>query len=114
METTTTGRFCENETVNNVLKVFYEKATQEKITMDIRAAVKPNISVPSPALVTVVANILENALHGAAQSQAKNAKITVSIKHKSGRLVVSCENTCVNSLDFEKCQNTCKTLAFTA
>ena len=70
LETTTTGRFCENETINNILKVFYQKATGQNITMAIRAAVKPNISVPSPALVTVVANILENALHGAAQSQA--------------------------------------------
>ena len=102
LETTTTGRFCENETINNILKVFYQKATGKNITMDIRAAVKPNISVPSPALVTVVANILENALHGAAQSQAQTPKITVSIKHKSGRLVVSCENTCVNSLNFEE------------
>ena len=70
--------------------------------MDICAAAKPNITVPSPALVTVVANVLENALHGAAQSLAQTPKITVSIKHKSGRLVVSCENTCVNSLNFEE------------
>ena len=102
LEATTTGRFCENETVNNVLKVFYQKATTQNITMEIRAAAKPNLSVPSPALVTVVANILENALHGAAEANADNPKIIVSIKHKSGRLVISCENTCSKSLHFDE------------
>jgi len=102
LEATTTGRFCENETINNILKVFYQKATAQNITMEIRAAAKPNITVPSPALVTVVANILENALHGAAESKAKSPGISVSIKHKSGHLVISCENTCSQSLKFEE------------
>ena len=102
LEATTTGRFCENETINNILKVFYQKSTAQNITMEIRAAAKPNISVPSPTLVTIVANILENALHGAVESKAKSPNITVSIKHKSGHLVISCENTCSQSLKFEE------------
>ena len=102
LEATTTGRFCENETVNNILKVFYQKATAQNITMEIRAAAKPDISVPSPTLVTIVANILENALHGAIESKAEKPRITVSIKHKAGRLVISCENTCLESLNFDE------------
>ena len=102
LETTTTGRFCENETINNVLKVFYQKATAQNITMEICAAAKPNLSVPSPALVTVAANILENALHGVLEANAANPQIIVSIKHKSGRLVISCENTCSKSLNFDE------------
>lgn len=102
LETTTTGRFCENETINNVLKVFCQKATMQNITMDVCAAVKPDISVSPPALVTVVANILENALHGAVESKAENPSITIKIKHKSGRLVISCENTCTTSLKFDE------------
>ena len=102
LETTTTERYCENETINNVLKVFYQKATAQNITMNICAAAKPNITVPSPALVTVVANILENALHGALDAHSDNPQITVSIKHKSGRLVISCENTCSKTLCFDE------------
>ena len=102
LETTTTGRFCENETINNVLKVFHQKATAQGIAMEICAAAKPNLSVPSPALVTVVANILENALHGALEAGAEAPQITVSIKHKSGRLVISCENTCSKALSFDE------------
>ena len=102
IETMNTGRFCENETINNILRVFHQKATRQNITIDIRAAAKPDISVPSPALVTIVANILENALHGAVESKAKSPNITVSIKHKSGHIVISCENTCSQSLKFEE------------
>ena len=102
LETTTTGRFCENETINNVLKVFHQKATAQGITMDICAAAKPNITVPSPALVTIVANILENALYGALEAHTDNPQITVSIKHKSDRLVISCKNTCSKALNFDE------------
>ena len=102
LEAMTTDRFCENETINNVLKVFYQKATAQNITMEIRAAAKPDISVPSPTLVTIVANVLENALHGALEAHAETPRITVSIKHKSGRLVISCENTCPLSLNFDE------------
>lgn len=102
LETTATGRFCENETINNVLKIFYQKATVKNITMDVCAAVKPNLSVTPPALVTIVANILENALHGAVESKADNPNITITIKHKSDRLVISCENTCLTSLKFDE------------
>ena len=102
LEMTTTGRYCENETINNVLKVFRQKAAAQNITMEIRAAAKPNLSVPSPALVTVVANILENALHGAVEAHAGNPQIIVSIKHKSGRLVISCKNTCSKTLNFDE------------
>jgi len=102
IEAMNTGRFCENETINNILKVFYQKATAQNITMEIRAAAKPDISVPSPTLVTIVANILENALHGAIEAHAEKPRITVSIKHKAGRLVISCENTCTPSLNFEE------------
>ena len=102
LEATTTGRFCENETINNVLTVFYQKAAAQNITMDICAAAKPNLTVPSPALVTVVANVLENALHGALEAHTGNPQITVSIKHKSGHLVISCENTCSKTLNFDE------------
>ena len=102
LETTTTGRFCENETVNNILKVFYQKATAQNVAMEIRAAAKPDISIPSPALVTVIANILENALHGAVESRGEEPQVVLSIKHKSEHLVISCKNTCLRTLCFEE------------
>jgi sensor histidine kinase regulating citrate/malate metabolism len=102
IETITTGRFCENETVNNILKVYHKKATEQNISMEIRAAAKPNLSADIPDLVAIVANVLENALHGAAKSGSEGPFIRVNIKHQAGRFVVICDNSCVKSLDFEE------------
>jgi hypothetical protein len=100
IETMTTGRFCENETVNNILKVYRKKAKEKDIKTQIVAAVKPQLTIPAPELVQIVANVLENALHGATQSKKANAFINVSIKHKSQHLVLTCENSCVEELNF--------------
>ena len=102
IETITTGRFCENETVNSILKVYHQKAVEQNIAMEIRAAAKPDLSAEAPDLVAIVANVLENALHGAAASGSEAPFITVNIKHQSGRFVVSCDNSCVSTLDFEE------------
>ena len=101
IETITTGRFCEHETVNNILKVYHQKAAEQGITMEIRAAAKPELSATAPDLVAVISNVLENALHGAAQSGSEAPFLHVSIKHRSGRFVVSCDNSCTPALDFE-------------
>ena len=102
IEHITTGRFCENETVNNILKVYHQKAAEQNIAMEIRAAAKPNLSAAAPDLVAIVANILENALHGAAKSGSNAPFIRVNIKHQAERFVVSCDNSCIPSLDFEE------------
>ena len=102
IESVTTGRFCENETVNNILKVYHQKATEQNIAMEIRAAAKPSLSADAPDLVAIVANILENALHGAAKSGSGRPFIRVNIKHQVGRFVVNCENSCLKSLNFEE------------
>ena len=102
IEHITTGRFCENETVNNILKVYYQKANEQNIAMEIRAAAKPGLSADAPDLVAIVANVLENALHGAAESESEAPFIHVNIKHQSGRFVVICDNSCATSLDFEE------------
>lgn len=102
IEHITTGRFCENETVNNILKVYYQKANEQNIAMEIRAAAKPGLSADAPDLVAIVANVLENALHGAAKSGSEAPFIRVNIKHQSGRFVVSCDNSCIPSLNFEE------------
>jgi hypothetical protein len=36
------------------------------------------------------------------EAQVEDPKITVSIKHKVGRLVISCENTCITTLCFDE------------
>ena len=66
------------------------------------AAAKPDLSADAPDLVAVIANVLENALHGAAKSGHESPFIHVNIKHQAGHFVVSCDNSCVKSLNFDE------------
>ncbi|MBR6824447.1 MAG: GHKL domain-containing protein, partial [Firmicutes bacterium] len=93
-------RFCENETVNNILRVYHQKAADQGIAMEIRAAAKPELAAAAPDLVAIIANVLENALHGAAESGSDAPFISVNIKHQAQRFVVSCENACNPALSF--------------
>ena len=70
--------------------------------MEIIAAVKPELNVSSPELVQIIANVLENALHGAIESKTENPFIKVVIKHKYERLVIVCENSCKQDLIFNE------------
>ena len=88
--------------MNNILKVYHKKATEQNIAMEIRAAAKPNLFAAAPDLVAIVANVLENALHGATASGSETPFIRVNIKHQAGRFVVSFDNSSTPSLDFEE------------
>ena len=100
IEAMTIGRFCENETVNNILKVYHKKADDNGVNMQICTAVKPKLTIPAPELVQIIANVLENALHGATEKKKDNAFINVNIKHKASRLVIICENSCIDDFNF--------------
>lgn len=93
-------RYCENETVNNVLKVYYQKISELHIRIDICAAAKPNLSATDADIVCIFANILENAYHGVIFSESAAPFVRVNIKHQAGRLVILCENSCVKTLNF--------------
>ena len=102
IEHLTSGRFCENETVNNILRVYHQKAADQNISIQITAAAKPDLSAPEPDLLTIIANILENALHGAAQSGDAEPFINIRIRHKAQRFVINCDNSCIPSLRFDE------------
>ena len=100
------ARFCENDTINNILKFYHQKAKKLHIDCTFSAGVKSTTSIPDPELVIIVANILENALHGATASGSNAPFITASVKHRAERLVISCENACDPSLCFDEIPDT--------
>ena len=94
-------RFCENETVNNVLRVYAKKAQESNIKMDIVALAEKDLPIASNDIVTILANIVENAYNGARASKQNEPYISVSISRKHGRFIIRCKNACKSSLTFE-------------
>ena len=87
-------RFCENETINNVLRVYSAKAKSANIRFSADAAAKKETPVSSHDLVAILANVVENALHGAIESNAEDPMISVNIYYKAKKMVIVCENSC--------------------
>ena len=94
--------FCENDAVNNILSVYTSKAAAVELPMEIRANTKKELRASTLDLVTIMGNVLENAIHGAQCSKASAPMIRVDIYHKDGRLVISCKNSCKRSLEFDE------------
>ena len=87
-------RFCENETINNVLRVYRAKAQSANIRFSADVAAKKETPVSSHDLVAILANVVENALHGAIESNAEDPMISVNIYYKAKKMVIVCENSC--------------------
>ena len=94
-------RFCENETLNNVLRVYAQKAQKSNIKMDIVALAEKDLPITSNDIVTILANIVENAYNGARESKHSEPYISVNISRKHGRFIIRCKNACKSSLSFK-------------
>ena len=94
--------FCENDAINNILSVYANKASAVCIPMEIKASAKKELKASASDLVTIMGNMLENALHGVQSSKAKAPIISVDIYHKDGKLVIGCKNSCKKNLDFDE------------
>ena len=94
--------YCENDEINNILSVYTNKSAALNIPMEVRANTKKELKASTFDLVTIMGNMLENAIHGAKDSKAPAPSISVDIYHKDGKFVISCKNSCKKSLEFDE------------
>ena len=94
--------FCENDAINNILSVYANKASAARIPIEIKANAKRELKASTSDLVTIMGNVLENAIHGVQSSKAKDPIIIVDIYHKDGKLVINCKNSCKKALAFDE------------
>lgn len=98
-------RFCENDTINNIIRVYHQKTEKESIKFEVGIDVDPKLEVTDPDLVAILANIMENAVHGAANSHVSEPWIMLDIYHREERLVINCENSCDRNIDYTDMPN---------
>lgn len=95
-------RICENRTVDSILSVYARQAEMSGVKVEMDAAVAEHSPVRDIDLVAILANVFENAIHGAGQSGAAGAKIKMSIRQKGHKLVIQCRNTIGPGQRFER------------
>ena len=91
--------YCMNSTINSVLEIYARMASNSRIPLQINADVGPEVRIPDPELVSLVSNILENAVTGAEKSGVSEKRVSVDIRTKDGKLILICRNTCRPNID---------------
>lgn len=93
--------FCENHTINSILGVYQEKAKNKGIDFEVQASTRKTLGIAPPDIVTVFANVIENALNGAELAPKNGRYIKLDIFHKGKKIVLNCSNSCDLDLDFD-------------
>lgn len=93
--------WCENDVLDSIFTVYSRKASEQHISCDILAEAEQHLPIQPPDLVAIVANLFENAIHGAADSKKESPSITIRIFHKAEKLVIRIDNDCKEELQYE-------------
>lgn len=95
-------RYCDNRTVQTVLAVYARRAAENGIAVKISAEVGNDVDVLPQDFVVVIANLFENAIHGAMKAKAKDKTIDISVKESPSRVLIRMENACKGNLAFDE------------
>ena len=100
VERTQTQHFSANSTLDHILSVYDLEAQKAGIQTDFRALVEEDVGIGDVDLVAVLANLLENAMHGCLKSEKEEMKIRVRIRMAAEKLFIMVGNSCAEDLSF--------------
>ncbi|MCH5248721.1 MAG: sensor histidine kinase [Lachnospiraceae bacterium] len=92
--------FCNNHAADTVLSAYASRCENNDIEISADVWLEENERVSDYDLVTILANILENAVNGCMETEGKR-RMEISIGAKGSKLVMVCKNTCVPDIMFE-------------
>lgn len=85
--------YCEHETANLILGSFAQRATERDVAFDAEVALPQNLQLSDATLCALLSNLLENALHAAAQADTVAQRhIYIKALLRDGQLVILVEN----------------------
>ena len=92
--------FCKNHAADTVLSAYASRCEQSGIEISADVWLEETEGVSDYDLVTILANILENAVNGCMEAEEKR-RIEMSVGRKGSKLVIVCKNTCAPDILFE-------------
>lgn len=93
-------RCSKNRAVNSVLCAYNAKFQEKRIPLEIHCQVPENISIQDVDMISLLGNLLENALHGCEGCEGTQ-KAEIFLHEQKEKLIVVCENTCSPALELE-------------
>lgn len=92
--------FCNNQVAETVLSAYMSKCEQYGIEFSADIRMEKTEGISDYDLVTILANILENAVNGCMKVEDQR-RVEISITHKGRKVVIICKNTCAPDILFE-------------
>ena len=91
---------CKNRAADTVLSAYVNRCEQNGIEISTDVWLEETEGVSDYDLVTILANILENAVNGCMETEGAR-RVEISIGSKGSKLVMVCKNTCIPDILFE-------------
>lgn len=91
-------RYCENDIINNIIVSYKSTFEKENIKFNIECEAPKDTRVIDLDYVVILANALENALHGCKESKKDNQECDLVIKTKNQKMSIMIKNTCKNNV----------------
>ncbi|MCH5281276.1 MAG: GHKL domain-containing protein [Lachnospiraceae bacterium] len=92
--------FCKNHAADTVLAAYASRCEQNGIEISADVWLEETEGVSDYDLVTILANILENAVNGCMETEGKR-RMEITVGSKGSKLVIVCKNTCADDILFE-------------
>ena len=92
--------FCKNRAADTVLSAYANRCEQNGIEISADVRLEETEGVSDYDLVTILANILENAVNGCMGTE-KERRVEISVGLKGNKLIIVCKNSCVLDILFE-------------
>ena len=85
-------RYCANSLVNLLISSFAQKAEKQGITLEVRAELPRELTLPDTELCSILSNGLENALHAAAELPAAQRSVSLYCGLRRNNLLIEITN----------------------
>lgn len=92
---------CDNTAADNILNAYLKKAKQHGIAVRFDVTLEKHIGISDIDLVAMLANLMENAIHGCIHSGKPEPFIELYIGRKASKLIIYAKNTAAEDIVFE-------------
>ena len=86
-------RYCQNAVINNILSSYAALFEEKNIAFSVKCQLNEDLKMKDIDMVSMLGNLLENALHASEKSANENKMTTLYLATNNHRFMIVCENT---------------------
>ncbi len=92
-------RYCTNAVINNIISSYATRFQEKNIAFSVKCPIKDDLKMKDIDIVSMLGNILENALNASEKSANENKMVALYFAINCNRFMIVCENTSDENLE---------------